>query len=111
VCCDEQKYCIHVCGSHPGLFTIKSSRPLECGCSFKLSRECNSASRIRWHRQKDAITWSGQFEYLERAAARLKVVIPVTCAKRVTRECNSASRIRWHRQKDANLNNATRPSA
>jgi hypothetical protein len=24
------------------------------------------------------VTWSGQFEYLERAAARLKVVVPVT---------------------------------
>jgi len=29
-------------------------------------------------KQADYVTWSGQFEYLERAEARLKVVVPVT---------------------------------
>jgi Cu(I)/Ag(I) efflux system membrane protein CusA/SilA len=25
------------------------------------------------------ITWSGQFEYMERAVEKMKIVVPVTC--------------------------------
>jgi Cu(I)/Ag(I) efflux system membrane protein CusA/SilA len=38
----------------------------------------------RWRTSKSSsrpatyVTWSGQFEYLERAEARLKIVVPVT---------------------------------
>ena len=71
-------------GRPPSAPRTRSSPPTSTSiCATATSAAMSPTRRRRWRAQVKFppgyyVTWSGQFEYMERAKARLKIVVPVT---------------------------------